>query len=117
MIFLCRVDELADRQARGFMLGEVSVFALNFDGTIYAYHNSCPHLGVELNWREDEFFDLDGALLQCATHGALFDPASGECLAGPCYGQHLQALPIQIRNGEIYVQPAATEPPMRTSPN
>jgi nitrite reductase/ring-hydroxylating ferredoxin subunit len=31
-------------------------------------------------------------MIQCATHGALFLIESGECVAGPCAGQSLQAL-------------------------
>jgi nitrite reductase/ring-hydroxylating ferredoxin subunit len=104
MIFLCPLDAIPDRQARGFCIGEANLFALKYEGAIYAYRNSCPHLGIELNWREDEFFDRDETLLQCATHGALFLPDSGECIAGPCRGQHLQTLPVRIEKGAIYVQ-------------
>jgi nitrite reductase/ring-hydroxylating ferredoxin subunit len=117
VILLCSVDRLPDRRARGFTISDTSLFAVNFDGAIHAYINSCPHLGVELNWREDEFFDLDGELLQCATHGALFDASSGECLAGPCRGQRLRPLAVAIQGGNIYVQLPADMVEMRTSPN
>jgi nitrite reductase/ring-hydroxylating ferredoxin subunit len=35
---------------------------------------------------------VDGHHLQCATHGALFDPLSGVCISGPCAGDALQRL-------------------------
>lgn len=105
MIFLCPLDAIAERQARAFRIDEISLFALRFDGEIHVYRNSCPHLGIELNWAGDVFFDRDDTLLQCATHGALFLPDSGECIAGPCRGQRLQPVITHIDGGSIYVQP------------
>ena len=105
MIFLCSLDAVPERQARAFRIDNVSLFALRFDGEIHVYRNSCPHLGVELNWAGDVFFDRDDTLLQCATHGALFLPQSGECVAGPCRGQRLQAVISRIDGDSIYVQP------------
>jgi len=102
-VLLCAADAVGERCARGFDIGGESIFALRFDGEIHVYRNSCPHLGVELNWLEDQFFDLDGALIQCATHGALFDPATGACLAGPCRGQALERLPSEVRDGQLFV--------------
>ena len=103
IIALCKVDELIEGAAKGFEVDGLSVFALKYDGEIHVYRNSCPHLGVELNWFEDQFFDSDGALIQCATHGALFDPASGECLAGPCPGQSLERMPSHVIAGQLYL--------------
>ncbi|MDB6063224.1 MAG: (2Fe-2S)-binding protein [Verrucomicrobiaceae bacterium] len=104
MIFLCALDALPEGETRGFEFDDISVFALRRNGVVYAYRNSCPHLGVELNWREDEFLDADGGLLQCATHGALFIAETGECVAGPCLGKHLQALATQVEHGAISIQ-------------
>ena len=36
--------------------------------------------------------DADNLFIQCSTHGALFKPGSGECIAGPCQGDSLAAL-------------------------
>ena len=113
-IALCAVAELAAQgSARGFEIdpgdgrAKLSVFALRHDGQLHVYRNSCPHLGVELNWLEDQFFDSDGALIQCATHGALFDPASGACLAGPCRGQSLERMRSHIENAQLYLEVAS----------
>jgi nitrite reductase/ring-hydroxylating ferredoxin subunit len=40
----------------------------------------------------------------CATHGAVFEPPSGECIWGPCFGLSLQRLPIVIDEGQIYAR-------------
>ncbi|MFT3929607.1 MAG: Rieske (2Fe-2S) protein [Spongiibacteraceae bacterium] len=110
-IYLCDVDAIPERGAKGFEVDGDSVFALRFDNELRVYRNSCPHLGVELNWLEDQFFDLDGALIQCASHGALFDPLSGICLSGPCHGQSLQPMRSEIDDGRLYLR---IEPPSQS---
>ena len=32
----------------------VQAFAIAFDGELYAYANSCPHRGTELDWQHGE---------------------------------------------------------------
>jgi nitrite reductase/ring-hydroxylating ferredoxin subunit len=79
----------------------VNGFAIRFDGKVHAYVNRCPHLGVELDWQEGEFFEGTGLYLVCSTHGALFEPSSGFCFAGPCRGATLEKLDVEEREGRI----------------
>lgn len=106
MAQLCHIDEIAENGAKGFEIGGHSLFAVKRDGRVFLYRNSCPHLGVELNWLEDQFLDSDGVLIQCATHGALFIIESGECVAGPCRGRFLQPVPFTLADGWISAEPA-----------
>lgn len=69
-------------------------FAIRYRGRVYAYINRCAHQGVELDWKEGYFFDSDREFLICATHGALYRPDSGACIAGPCRGGALVSLAI-----------------------
>ena len=69
----------------------------------YAYVNRCPHAGVELNWEEDKFMSRCGTFLQCSTHGALFEPDTGRCLAGPCAGASLASIPLRVEDGQLFV--------------
>ena len=46
--------------------------------------NSCPHRGTSLDVVEGHFLDVDARYLVCATHGAHFQPDTGECIDGPC---------------------------------
>ncbi len=78
-----------------------SGFVVGFDEQLYAYENSCPHLGVELDWEAGDFFNEDQSLLVCSTHGAMFDPQSGECVSGPCLGDSLKPLVVSLDQGEI----------------
>jgi len=76
-------------------------FAVRHCGKVRAYVNRCPHAGTELDWNPGEFFDDSGLYLICSTHGALFEPGSGRCVAGPCRGASLQPLEIRERDGEV----------------
>ena len=78
-------------------------FAVRFDGEVCAFVNRCPHLGTELDWQPGEFFEEAGLYLVCSTHGALFEPASGFCVAGPCRGATLQPIRVEERNGQVFI--------------
>lgn len=80
-----------------------AAFVVRFRGRAHAYLNRCAHLAVELDWQQGEFFDLSGLYLICATHGALYAPDSGRCLAGRCNGKGLVALNVSERDGSVYL--------------
>lgn len=101
---LCPSDAIEAGSSRGFQVGEHSCFAVkNLDGDIFVYANRCPHLGVELEWVADQFLDSEGALIQCATHGALFVIETGHCVAGPCNGQYLKTIPSTVEQGMLQI--------------
>jgi nitrite reductase/ring-hydroxylating ferredoxin subunit len=81
--------------------GEEKGFAVRYHGRVCAYVNQCPHAGTELDWQPGEFFEVAGLYLVCATHGALFEPGSGLCVAGPCRGASLRPLEVRESHGEI----------------
>ena len=81
-------------------------FAVRFGGVVRAYLNRCAHVAMELDWQPGEFFDFDAEHLVCATHGALYDPATGNCVAGACVGHGgLRALKITERDGRVAWEP------------
>lgn len=79
-------------------------FAVRYRGTVYAYLNRCAHVPIELDWQEGQFFDRSGLYLICSSHGALYDPASGQGLAGRCNGKGLTPLVVIERDGSIYLK-------------
>lgn len=104
---ICALDELNETGAREFSVGDddwpLRGFVVKFAGQIYGYVNSCPHLGVTLNYQPHEFFTHDATRVQCVTHGALFEPQTGECVAGPCVGKKLRKLVIETIDGYLYL--------------
>ena len=105
MIPVSHIDDIEDESSKGLSIGDDSYFAVKKNAQIYLYRNKCPHLGIELNWQEDQFLNMDGALIQCSTHGALFLIEDGECVSGPCMGKRLEAQSFEIIDGSIVLTP------------
>lgn len=106
---ICRSDALLEGgDACRFELvlaGEpVPAFAQRWQGRVHAYVNRCAHVPIELDWNPGKLLDASGRYLICAAHGALYAPDSGECVAGPCVGQRLQALQVCEDDGLVYVE-------------
>jgi nitrite reductase/ring-hydroxylating ferredoxin subunit len=106
LVPLCTLDDIDDPGSRGFDVdtGEpqpLRLFVVRKDQVLAAYHNSCPHTGAPLEWQPDLFLDLDNSFIQCAIHGALFRPEDGLCLRGPCAGDSLRPLTLDVDKGEI----------------
>jgi len=96
---LCRLTEIPDGGAKGLDLGAAydprEIFLVREGQSVYGYVNSCPHLGTPLEMIDDQFLNEDGFIL-CTTHGALFEPDDGECIAGPCMGDYLTPLSLEV---------------------
>ena len=92
MHFLCTSAELGEGQSRGFTCENTELLGVRRQGRVYLYRNRCPHRGIALNWQPDQFLDSSASLITCARHGALFLIENGECVAGPCEGDALEAL-------------------------
>jgi nitrite reductase/ring-hydroxylating ferredoxin subunit len=98
---LCHVSDIPEGKARGFDLGAQRYIVVRRDHNISVFRNECPHLGIPLEWQQDQFMDPDGELLQCSTHGALFLPDTGECIYGPCVGQFLVSVPFTCEENRV----------------
>ena len=80
-------------------------FALRFGGRVVAYLNRCAHVPTEMDWRPGEFLDEERRFIVCSMHGAVYEPASGRCIAGPCAGERLMAVDVVERDGQVYWYP------------
>ena len=103
---LCRVEDIPDGAAKGFEPppgGFIGLFAVRRGQSVMVFVNSCPHIGVPLDWAPDRFLSRDGSRIICSTHGAEFELMTGVCTRGPCFGDRLEAVNIEIRDGTIFV--------------
>lgn len=107
-IVVARVDEIVPGRSKKFLLrcekGEVEAFVVNYEGTFHAYVNRCCHVPMTMDWIDNQFFTEDGRYIQCATHGACYEPGSGECIAGPPIGECLIRVPLTVRDGEVLAE-------------
>jgi nitrite reductase/ring-hydroxylating ferredoxin subunit len=84
--------------------GEVESLVLHRSGqAVRAWLNVCPHAGRRLDWAPGKFLRSKDGLLVCAAHGASFEPADGLCVAGPCRGQSLRAVAVEVRDGAVFL--------------
>ena len=112
---VCPVAAIAPGKSIKFMLpvrgADEECFAINFHGHYHAYVNRCRHVPMAMDWIDNQFFAERGRYLMCQTHNAYFEPASGECIAGPpsACGKFLYRVPLEIDDGVIYARPPEQE--------
>ena len=70
-------------------------------GEVRAWFNVCPHAGRRLDFAPGKFLRSKAGELVCAVHGASFALPQGNCVAGPCRGDCLRAVPVHVAEGEV----------------
>lgn len=100
------VRELSHGMTRKFTLlcrdRTIEALLVSFNGEFHAYVNRCRHIAISMDWVDNQFFTDDKRYLICANHGATYEPATGECLWGPCFGAFLQRVPLEIEQEKIF---------------
>ena len=104
----------AENGAREIDLFVAASVAADGGSIVRAFENHCPHAGGPLNLLPDVFFLPDKQHLICTRHGARFLADSGLCVHGPCAGQSLNALPIEVGSEGVMVAETALEDLCRT---
>ena len=103
-----QVGELAHGASKKFTIRsgdrDLEALLVNYKGTFFAYRNRCPHVGITLDWVDNQFFSVDGRYLMCANHGAVFEPKTGDCIWGPCAGLALQSVSLEIEGEKIFAK-------------
>ena len=103
---LCRFDELAEGEARGFGPfdgGRQKIFVVRKSGSVYAYWDACPHYGdTPMAWRANAYLNAARDRIVCASHGAEFEIETGRCMRGAALGKSLKAATVEVTgSGEI----------------
>ena len=99
------VGDLAPGATRKFLLptdGEpTEAFLVNVAGEVHAWVNRCRHVPLTMDWVEGRFLDETGCWIMCATHGALYQPDTGECVSGPPFGRFLIRVPLRTEGDRL----------------
>ena len=103
---LVRVDGWAAdslHEVEAVLLGDAESLIVYYDadGQVRAWLNVCPHAGRRLEWAPGEFLRSKEGCLVCAVHGASFELTRGDCVAGPCRGDCLRAVPVHCVDGAL----------------
>jgi nitrite reductase/ring-hydroxylating ferredoxin subunit len=117
---ICSLAELEETGSRGFAVGEgdwpLRGFIVKTPDGVAAFVNYCPHAGHPLNFRPNRFLTPDGSLILCGSHGALFARDTGLCVLGPCAGQSLTKIPVEVVGGCVMLAEGADVERLATAP-
>ena len=104
-VTIARLGEVESGKTKKFLLSvegrETECFVVNYDGQYFAYINRCAHVPMTMDWIDNQFLTEDGRYILCATHGAAFEPDTGECIFGPPCGKFLVRVPLTIEGDRI----------------
>ena len=90
------------RQVEAVLNGDAESFVLYRDvQRVRAWLNVCPHAGRRLDWAPGKFLKSKEGHLVCAAHGASFELVNGDCIAGPCRGDSMRRVAVEIRDGLV----------------
>jgi nitrite reductase/ring-hydroxylating ferredoxin subunit len=106
LVRLCRETDIAEGEAKGFRSApdrRRKIIVLRTGGRLYGWLDACPHYpgGTPMAWKTDAYLSGDGRYLACHSHGALFDRETGTCILGPCLGQALTRVDLQVSGGDV----------------
>ena len=95
---VCRADEVAPGETKGFSVTgvDVPILVANIDGTLVATSSVCPHEDVSLLGGR-----RDGAVITCPGHGYEIDLITGACAHDP--DLVLCRYQVSIIAGEVFV--------------
>jgi nitrite reductase/ring-hydroxylating ferredoxin subunit len=113
-LVLCTLAELSVTGCREFHLGggdwPLRGFVVRAGSDVRAYVNRCPHQLFRMNFLPDDLLTADRRYILCEMHDALFEKNSGLCIAGPCLGRSLWALPIEVEAERVLLAPGTDVP-------
>jgi 3-phenylpropionate/trans-cinnamate dioxygenase ferredoxin subunit len=90
-------------EMRAFDVSGNKVNVSNAGGQLYAFENTCTHMGCSLANGE-----LDGTVVTCACHGSQFDVTSGAVLRGPAR-RPVRSFPLTVEGGQILINSGAAD--------
>lgn len=102
MIAFDSIEDGGFAEVEALVDGDAESLIVHRDGQqVRAWLNVCPHAGRRLDWAPGKFLKSREGLLVCAAHGASFELLRGDCVAGPCRGDALRMVAVEIRDGQV----------------
>ncbi len=105
-IRLCALTEIADPGARNFVIqlraGRFHGFVVRRGEFVAGYVDRCPHMGLPLAQKLDDYLSPKRDFIACAWHGAIFEIATGRCAGGPCVDQNLLLWPVGLVGDDVH---------------
>mgnify|MGYP000942245972 CR=1 FL=1 len=80
---------------------ETSLLITRRGSAVAVFRNRCPHAGYPLQRADGRVLVQGGRYAVCAAHGASFLLENGACVGGPCNGEPLERVAVNIENGVV----------------
>lgn len=97
-IKVAKTDELMSGQNKVLDLGARALVVFNVNGKLYAIDERCPHKGGPLGEGS-----VDGLVVKCPWHGAVFSLEDGHGVSGPC-GNGVNCYSVKTSGSDIEVE-------------
>jgi 3-phenylpropionate/trans-cinnamate dioxygenase ferredoxin subunit len=92
------LNSVPEGEMRVFDLEGSKVNVARAAGGLYAFDDTCPHMGCSLANGE-----LQGTTVTCACHGSQFDVTSGAVLRGPAQ-RPVRSHTLEVQEGAIMAE-------------
>ncbi len=96
---LCRLEDLADGEARRFDVGDHRIAVVRLGDEVYAIGDRCSHQDVSLSEGE---VDPEDCTLECWKHGSTFDLRTGKPLTLPAT-KPVPVYDVEVREGVVWL--------------
>jgi 3-phenylpropionate/trans-cinnamate dioxygenase ferredoxin subunit len=90
-------DSIQPGQVKNFYREGKSIAISNVGGKLYAFEDSCPHMGARLSNG-----NLDGSVITCPEHSSKFDVITGKALA--VSDSPLTMYEVKVEGEDVYVK-------------
>ena len=98
------IEDLTPGSKKRITINGLELVIVNVGGNVYATQKNCTHSDTDLTEG-----NLEGCVIECPQHGAMFDVTDGRVLSLPAITP-LKTYPAKIENGMIMVDiPEPTE--------
>ena len=92
------LNSVPEGEMRVFDLEGSKVNVAHAAGGVYAFDDTCTHMGCSL-----ANGDLDGTTVTCACHGSQFDVTTGAVLRGPAQ-RPVRSVLLTVEDGQILAE-------------
>ena len=98
MVRVSAGSKFAEGEMRVFDIDGTKVSVAAAGGRLYAFDDSCTHMGCSLGEGK-----LEDTTVTCPCHGSQFDVTSGAVIRGPAH-QPLRSRAVEVEGDELQIE-------------
>jgi len=103
MSLIGTLADFPDNRSYAVEANGLSLLVVRRGDEVFIYQNRCPHTQESLDPMGGSVASDDGLLITCQRHAATFVTDTGECVGGPCLGEHLEPMGFTLSQESLYL--------------